>query len=357
MTPSRIGLFFSYPAYFSLAALWLGVEVLSGLVAQPAQAAHEENFAQAQIQGDSDYLEARQYIEKHQWPEAVIALRSVLKRTPDFAPAAVELAHALVYTNRREEALNLLNQWTAKEKGDSRLTLIRKLRVLSRVFLTQENFQAYQDALNLMTQAKYQSAIERFEKALKAEPYNVEILTRLGQCFVLQNDYDSAAEKLRIARKLNPFEPEVHLWLGRALQIRGELSEALNEFKEGFAGLPESELAPVWFSEALTSVGQKSQALSLLESDVKLRPQHLGSLVALAKLRLQGSPRKSAAIESARRELRIALSRFSQTNFAQLPRSESDLGVQSVEDPKLLKADIQRLLEQLENINPADATT
>ena len=213
----------------------------------------------------SDSTQARKLMKEKKWVEAVVVLRSELKaqqlQDPNHSSAIeLDLARALVYSGRREEAMTVLGQILARKKGSAKKDLIRRERVFSRIFLTNAAFQIHQDGLNLLLAGKYRQAREKFEKALEQDPANVEVLTRLSQCLVLSGDYDSAAERLRLARRLNPFEPEVRLWLGWALKERGELRDALMELKSSYQELPSSETAAVWYAEALNDVGQKPAA-------------------------------------------------------------------------------------------------
>jgi tetratricopeptide (TPR) repeat protein len=250
-------------------------------------------------------------MRQKKWVEAVVILRAVQRRLPGDRALPLDLARALAYSGRREEALNVLVQLVSQEKGERRKALIRKIKVFSRFFLTNSTFQIYQDGVNLMLADKYHAALDRFEKALEQDPANAEILTRLGQSLVLEGDYDSAAERLRLARRLDPYEPEIQLWLGRALQQRGEVGEGLEELRAAYPQIPFSETAVIWYATALFSSGQKAQAMQLLESDLDHQPRHLRALVELSRLRLSSANAgDTAAAWQARKDLQVALSRI-----------------------------------------------
>ena len=307
-----------------------------------------EPFPQVELPAHSDYSEARQLLARRKWEEAAIVLRSYLKKNPDFFPGAIELARALVYLGRREEALTLLSQTAARQAGARQAPVIARARVLSQMFLTQKTFQIYQDGLNQLQAQKYRPARERFEKALEAEPDNIEILTRIGECLVLDGDFDSAAERLRLARRLNPYEPEVRLWLGRALHQRGELSESLDELRFARDGLPGSERAPLWYAEALLSAGNRKAAVQVLEADAEARPLHLVGVVTLAKMRTELFREGADSLWSARKDLQVALSRLPDYAAGNSARSEGDLGVELRRPAPELKSEITTLLAQLD---------
>lgn len=330
--------------------------VIFALLASLAQASpdlverHEPDpWPQINIPSHSDYADAKALLARNKWEEAAIVLRSVLKKSPGFFPGAIELARALVYLGRREEALTLLSQAISRQPPGTRKTaLIARVSVVSRMFLTQKTFQAYQDGLNLLSLQKFRAARERFESAIEAEPDNLEVLTRIGECLVLEGDYDSAAERLRLAKRLNPYEPEISLWLGRALHQRGELGQALDELRVASEGLDGSERAPIWYALALLSAGNRKGAIQELESDTEERPFHLTSMVTLARIRTESSRDNVESLWSARKELQVALSRLPQYASGEPSRSESELGVELRQPAESLKSEITALLTQLD---------
>jgi len=317
-----------------------------------ARSAESLSGPEFQIYQNSDYFEAKQLLTKRKWNEAAIVLRTVLQRSPDFTPAAVGLANALAYSGRREEALSILGQMIGKESPKSRNALISRTRVLSKVFLVKETFQIYQDGLNFLFAKKTRAARDKFEKALKLEPDNVEILTRLAQCMVLDGDFDSASERLRLARKLNPYEPEVKAWLGRALSQRGEAMDALTELQVAQRETPLSEMTAIWLAEALQNSGQKTQAIQVLEENIHTYPNHVAALFELEKMRMTEasvSDRKLAQLMS--RELRLGLSRVSV--YPDIFRALSeDLALDVRPSSAELKESLEKLLAKLEQNSP-----
>lgn len=294
-----------------------------------------------------EWREVRQLIAEKQWAEATLALKSMQRRSPNDLGIQTELAKTLTFAGRREEALSLYQQIAALERGERRKRLLRQARVVSRIFLTNATFQTYQEGMNFLAARKFRQARDRFQKALDQEPSNVEILTRLGQCLVMDGDYDSAAERLRLARRLSPQESEISLWLGRALHQRGEINEALQELKGANAELEHSELAPVWLAEALLTAGQRQQAVQVLEEDVKGQPFHLLALYTLAKIKVSSPSADATHLWSARKDLQLAMSRLERYQSAQMPRFESELGLElrSADD---IKARIDELLSQID---------
>lgn len=335
----------SYLRLFSLACVISGVEKAlwgAGL------------FAWASVGAvSSEHAEARAYLQDKKWAEAAIILRTLQKRYPEEDAVAVDLAQALLYSGRREEAVSVLGQGgnkgaRAHRRAASGSGLVSRIRVLSRSFLTNETFQIFQDGMGFLKAGKVKPARDKFERALEREPDNMEILTRLGQCLVLEKDEDSAAERLRLARRLNPYEPETRLWLGRAMHQRGEAREAIDELKAAFPALPASELAPVWLAEALSTIGQTAQGIRILEEDLERNPMHLATLVTLAKLRIQSQGRDASALWSARKSLQLAESRFKPYYAETHSRDEGELGVAVRAKPEDLREEIAKLSDEID---------
>jgi len=222
--------------------------------------------------------------------------------------------------------------------------------VISRLFLTSATFQTFQEGMNLLMARKFRPARDRFEKALEQEPDNIEILTRVGQCLVLDKDFDSAAERLRFAKRLNPYEPELRVWLGRSMHQRGEIREAIEELRLAHLELRGSELAPVWLAEAQFSFGQKPLAIQTLEEDIKEQPYHIESLLAVARLRIQTATRETQTLWNARKDLQLALSRLeSYKTFDSRGYPGNELTLDLRRTPDEIKSEADKLLQQIEN--------
>ncbi len=301
--------------------------------------------SQSEDTANRAYSEAKSLLNKYKWDEAATAFRSLLRNNPKSLPVVLGLSEALIYSNQREEALTLMSQamnWTSLPQH---LLLVQRIRVSSRLFLTNKSFEIYQDGLNLLIGKKYRNAKEKFEKTLMTEPANVEILIRLGQSLVFDNDFDNAIERLKYAKKLNPYEPEIKLWLGRALQQRGAARDALVELREANSELHGSEIASVWLSEVLSSLGQTVSAIRLLERDVRVSPFHILSMINLAKFRLQSARPDAKELWSARKELQLAMSRLDQKEASNSPRFESELSLDLSRPTYEIKGEIQRLMQ------------
>ena len=300
--------------------------------------------------------EAQSQLAKHKWAEAAIVLRTVIRRDPRSVSANADLAKALLYLGRREEALGILGQAIEQTKGPKHEWLIEQSRVISKIFVTNTTFQTYQDGVDLLGVGKFHDARAKFEQALISDPFNVEVLTRIGQSYLLDGDHDSAAERLKLARRLNPYEPEIQLWLGRAMQLRGEMLDALSALHSATSQLKQSEIAPLWLADALDSTGERSAAIAVLEQDVKVNPIHVSSLINLAKYKVQAADGDQKTLWSARKDFQNALSRMADYAQPGRRRFESELGVELPHVEKELHDQVQSNLQKLESRLEAEST-
>ncbi len=271
--------------------------------------------------------EITQLLQAQKWEEAAVALKNLLKKEPTVREYRYALATSLYQSGRREEALGVLNEWVEKEKGRDRMSLVQRIRTLSRQFSTTETFQLVQDAMAGMNAKNFRGAREKLERAMESEGDNVEILVRIAQALTLEGDYDTAVERLRAARKLNPFEPQIVLWLGRNAFFKGQNAEALELLRSAhtqITGSPESsartlELAALWLSETLQASGQFGLGLQVLENDVRDNPLHVQALLAYAQALIRNPAKRvesvapnspDPALMEARKVLQLAQSRL-----------------------------------------------
>lgn len=288
--------------------------------------------------------EARTLILDQKWSEALVILKSLSSEMRLHPDVAVELSRTLTYLGRREEALKVLIEAVEKQgpkDRESRELLMRRIRVLSTLFLQSRTFELYQEGERLLASSKLKQAQAQFEKALESEPDHIEILKALGQTLFESGDFDSAAEKLRFARNLNPYDPDVRLWLGKALLGRSEIQAAIEELR--LASLQYSERPEplaIAMAEAQDQLNQPNEAMKVLSRDVKENPKHLHALLALVRLRLKYFSNQKEMLWEARKELQLALSRLPEVYGS---------GEATTDEAKKLREDLLKLLQVVED--------
>lgn len=296
------------------------------------------------------------------WSESATALRAQKAQASGDLDLVLGLSEALVYEGKVGEALRELFASLGAVRGDSRNLVIQRIGIVSRVFLKNQTFQTFSEGWDHLLAGRWAQAREKLEQARQAEPENCEILTRLGQALLLNNEPDAAAERLREVRALNPLLAAPRLWLGRALHQRGETLPALNEFKEVLPLLEGSEDALIWYSEALISAHMKAEAVVLLEDSVKRRPFMLRTYLELARLRLRDldKAQPGARIWSARKDLQIIQSRMASYGPESSPEPLIELGLPTIWNKDRLQKEVSLAMvyvdQQLESLNLASPT-
>ncbi|MEO5970070.1 MAG: tetratricopeptide repeat protein [Bdellovibrionia bacterium] len=322
--------------------------------------------------------DAEAYLDRHKWTEARDCYLDIIKRDTSSVTVWVGLATALTYLGRRQEALKHLNQAIDQVKSSQRGQLLTRIRVLSRLFLTNTAFQTYQDGLILLAGRKFKPSQEKFERAMSEEIDNVEVLLRMGQSTLLEGSSKEALAHFKMAKQLDPFDPEIRLWLGKTYQNRGNHRDALIELKEAYYSLKKElgkelgkdlgrnsgqdiernlEAAAVWYADSLVSSRQTGAALRVLTQDSKLNTSHIYSLLAAAKLRTQANKSDVASWNQARKDLNQALKRLELANklsddSASSSQIQDNLAFVQDKTPEEIKAEIQGFLKQIDQFHP-----
>jgi len=294
-------------------------------------------------------MKARQLLDKGNWDDAIPLYREYLKQDPKSLIAVMGLSTALTHSGNRSQSLEILVEAVNNlSTGEARIygeNIKQRIDNIYRLFFTNQTFQTFQDGLNLLFVSKFSAAKEKFKKALAEEPDNGEVLIRLGQAALADNDVQSGVKYFKTAKKLNPFCLSARMWLGRALQLSNAFAQAVEEFEAVHKENPQSEWTVVWMAEALFSMGQSNVATMLLDSDVKQHPLHVMSLVTSAKLRLQ---LKQGGIENlwvAKKNLQLALNRLDTYYKKDLLESEGEFWLDQRKSSTELSLEIQRLMQ------------
>jgi predicted Zn-dependent protease len=301
--------------------------------------------------------EARELMAKRRWGDAAPMLKALLNERPGSVRIALDLSRALMELGQREGAMGALAPLVAMSPGPMRDLVTRRLAVLSEVFRTNDDYQAYQDALNLLVAGKPKEGHERFAKLLKREPAHVRVLLRNAQCLFQSGETAEALDALQTAHKLNPMDAEVNVWLGHALAQSGRVPEGLKLLQDSTASGRDSELAPRWYAEALLTQRQRDRAVEVLTADIDKHPLHLSSLTFLADLRAGDFGTGSKSLWQARSDLQLALSRF-QDYQSERTRPSASEPEWIPWAPQQVRLEIDELLGRVESrLNARGSTT
>ena len=311
------------------------------------------------LTSNAQVLFAQGLMREHKWGEAAQVYQSLLVNYPGNVYLVQELATALVFQGRRLEGVSLLLDLSGKaskaSKYNESLTkeLERKLGVLSRTFLTNQSFERYQEAVNLLESKKFAQAESGFLKVLQAEPHHLEAVLKIAQCLIWQGKYDEAIEYLGQKKAWASFAPEISQWLGRALFLKASspqsAQKAVVELRAALSKTQGSQELVVWLAQAYVSAGQTQYALNLLDRDVQARPFHIVSLLTSAKIKAQIARGDLPLLWSARKDLQLALSRLGDEHSDEVVRVYE---LTQGERRKLeeIRIDFQKLLQQIQSL-------
>jgi tetratricopeptide (TPR) repeat protein len=262
----------------------------------PTWAALESGDVNLSTPSASD--EGRRLIQKKSWAEAALVLRKSFESQRGQADVAIELARALVYLGRRQEAISVLSQCASKNP-ERRIELERRAQVISRTFAKQSTFDSFQEGVRLLRERKWELAKDRFERVQSEETDVIDVLMRLGQSQLFLSETDSAAETLRRAHGLNPKNPLIQAWLARAQFLKGDTASSLELFEK----INRNETQTLWYAEALAAAGRVPQALTLLDEEWKKNPKWTRARLLWGELSLGALGRDRGAVQILSRDL------------------------------------------------------
>ena len=148
-----------------------------------------------------------------------------------------------------------------------------------------------------LRQGNVEAAIQRFEKAVAANPRSAPAHQSLGGALARQGDTEGAVRHYSASLALEPENPALHYNLGTVLVERGESEQAIRHFRAAISLAPDYHNARYNLATALAGAGSYAEAeghyRTLLEAD----PSDRGTRYYLAQtLRQLGRAAEAAEI-------------------------------------------------------------
>jgi Flp pilus assembly protein TadD len=189
-----------------------------------------------------------------------------------------------------------------------------------------------------LREGRAEMAVEEFKKAVKGDEKNPYYLKGLGQAYAQQRKFNDAIDAFRKALRLNPYYVDVRNDLGMALVLAGKREEGRKEFLSAFSDptnptpeissrnlaqsyLEEKNYAEAihWFrtaivrnkvyadpylglADVLIATGRTEEAVAALEGGVKEAPEDPSLLTGLGEALL-----KAGRFTEARAQLEAAV--------------------------------------------------
>lgn len=215
-------------------------------------------------------------------------LAATLRISPDSLSARIDLADALLQTNKVQEALNILNQatneqkrtlrfavaynWTLIGMGDlatARKDVDRSLAVFKSPQLL------LQDAVLKVSAHDYAGARRSLDQVVSETPDETRAINLLMDTYIAQNQRPAATERLRQLAQANPKSLPVQMAWIRWLIGQNQLIDARKALTETTMANPGST-EPLLVSAGLDfNAGQLASARSTLRDLLKLDDQNI----------------------------------------------------------------------------------
>lgn len=140
---------------------------------------------------------------------------------------------------------------------------------------------------------KYQEALAEYERALDAEPKNVEALLLTGLAHANLSQFDKAISQTQKAAELDPSYSSFY-HLGMIYAIAGDSTKSLEAFDRALAVNPDSFMAEYQRGLVYANREEHEQAIESYTKVLKLNPRFENARIALAGSYLKQGDKESA---------------------------------------------------------------
>jgi tetratricopeptide (TPR) repeat protein len=252
--------------------------------------------------------------------EAAIAqqeLGEALKLNPGFGAARVELAQALLANRGAQQALELLDQAPAEQKGALPVVLQRNwaLVALGRTAEARKGIDQalttgkppealLQDAVVKLSQKDYAGARTSAEAVLSQSPEEARALSALVQSYASQNQSPMALQKVREYAAAHPMSAPVQQFLGQFLLANRDAAGARRAFEAVKTANPAMVAADLSLANLDASEGKRDDARKRLTALVAAHPENVTAHYLWAQLEFMDG-KSTAAIEQYRKVLAL----------------------------------------------------
>jgi len=204
------------------------------------------------------------YLRKNDLPEARRFLEQTVQLRPDYPEAWNNLGMIAVQQNQPDDAISNFQKSLAL-----RPNYTTALLNLGNTYRRRGNLS---------------DASELLSKAVALEPENPEANYSLGMLFARQSDFPRAIELLQNAARLRPDYADAWNNLGVLFVRQSRNADAERSFKTSIAVAPNSDQAYLNLARLYMLSNEKEKARAVLQSLLRLQPQHKLAQQALEML-------------------------------------------------------------------------
>ncbi|HEU4521619.1 MAG TPA: sulfatase-like hydrolase/transferase [Thermoanaerobaculia bacterium] len=200
------------------------------------------------------FQEAQAAIRRHEYPQALAMVRSVLEVDKDNVVAMASLANVLMKMNAGAEALEVYKRM---------------------ILLDPQRDTPYLGASRILREARrFEEAEEHARAVIRIQPENPEGYTAVGDVFLEQERFDDAEAMFRQALKVDPHSSAAVSGLGNCLNRAGRLREALAVLRKGREQDPSSQAVIYNLAVVVERQGDLAGAKKLYEESIAIDPNH-----------------------------------------------------------------------------------
>jgi tetratricopeptide (TPR) repeat protein len=176
--------------------------------------------------------EANELLEKEEYAKAIAEYTLALKTEPENVEALT--GRGTAYSD-------------AEEYGKARTDLKKAVRLAEAGDDTEAMARAYNTMGHTYgSEAKYDKAIEFYEKAIALDDKNVTYYKNCGDAYLADGNGDKAGEYFERAVELDPENTEALIWRGKAYFGNKEYGKAIAEYTRALELDPENTDALIW---------------------------------------------------------------------------------------------------------------
>ena len=138
----------------------------------------------------------------------------------------------------------------------------------------------------------YDTAQRLYEKALRANPENLNALRAMGRLYHAKGEYDTAEEYLKRVLEVKPHDRGVWAHLGLTYMEAERYEDAIAAFRKALEAAPNVLVPPYrLIAQAYVKLGDEDAALAALEEGISKRPDfetHFRDLLTTKRYELEG---------------------------------------------------------------------
>jgi tetratricopeptide (TPR) repeat protein len=136
-------------------------------------------------------------------------------------------------------------------------------------------------------QENYYLAVEKYKASLEINPYYINSMKGLAECFFYLNEYQESLKYITLGKKYNKNDLELLTLEGRVWIVLGDLNKAMDLFNRVLTMQPNNIEAIAGLALLDIAKGRTSFAVKQFEEALRVSPSHRQALLALVIINQQ----------------------------------------------------------------------